>query len=150
MRPDRDNHVKINFDNIKLNTEINFLTYDGYINTFGIPYDLTSLMHYGAFVSEIIYSLNNFKQKNLFSEKSFSKNSLKTIETNDPEYQKTIGQRNDLSFWDIKTVNNVYCKSITSKMEFKRLPHYYEFYFNSNMFKHVVMPKERIHQSKNM
>lgn len=34
-----------------------------------------------------------------------------TIGTRDPRYQKTIGQRNDISFLDIKTANFAYCKS---------------------------------------
>jgi hypothetical protein len=58
------------------------------MDTFGVPYDLGSIMHYGNNYGDPIY--------------------LKTI---DPDYQKTIGQEDDLSFLDIKTANLVYCNS---------------------------------------
>jgi hypothetical protein len=42
----------------------------------------------------------------------FSKNNQLTVQAKDPEYQRTIGQRVDLTFMDVKTANIVYCKSI--------------------------------------
>lgn len=62
-------------------------------NTFGLPYDYSSDMHYGS---------DSFKKLD----------NLNTIETMDPDYQKTIGSRIDLSFLDIKAINLAYC-SIT-------------------------------------
>ena len=58
-RPDRDNFVTINFGNIKINKEDNF-KFKQNIETFGVPYDGRSNMHY--------------------SYKAFSKNGLPTIE----------------------------------------------------------------------
>ena len=40
---------------------------------------------------------------------------LITINTTNPAYSYTIGQRVGLSYMDVKTVNYVYCKSKTSK-----------------------------------
>ena len=41
---------------------------------------------------------------------------LITINTTNPSYNKTIGQRVGLSYLDIKKANHVYCKSIPSKL----------------------------------
>jgi hypothetical protein len=50
-RPDRDNFVTINFNNIQAYKESNFERYsESFINTYGIPYDLASDMHYGGLV----------------------------------------------------------------------------------------------------
>ena len=48
-RYDRDEHVKINFENIPDDKEINFQK-EGKLNltTSGTPYDIRSLMHYGG------------------------------------------------------------------------------------------------------
>ncbi len=75
-------------------------------NTFGLPYDYSSDMHYGS--------------------GSFNKlDNLNTIETIDPDYQKTIGSRIDLSFLDIKAVNLAYCSS--------------NYYFNSCILSIIFM-----------
>lgn len=58
---DRDDHVKINWENIREGRETNFKKYDsGAVKDFGIGYDYDSVMHY--------------------SSKAFSKNGQKTIE----------------------------------------------------------------------
>lgn len=90
-RSDRDNFVNIVYKNIASFRELNFEKYDDTEIENLEPYDLSSDMHYGS-----LY---------------FSANNKVTIATKDARYQKTIGQRLDLSFTDIKTANNVYCKS---------------------------------------
>ena len=68
-RPDRDNFVTINFGNIKINKEHNF-KFKQNTETFGVPYDGRSNMHYGY----------NF----------FSKNGLPTIEAKVNTYNVSI------------------------------------------------------------
>ena len=52
-RPDRDSYITVNFNNIQINTENNFLKYStADINTYGTPYDFASDMHYRGYVSE--------------------------------------------------------------------------------------------------
>ncbi|CAH4028096.1 low choriolytic enzyme-like isoform X1 [Pieris brassicae] len=89
-RPERDDFVTINYDNVKPGTEINFKKSDvKRTDNFGIGYDYNSVMHYSEF--------------------AFSRNSKKTI---DPKISNTkIGQREGLSRGDVKKVNNMYnCK----------------------------------------
>ena len=51
-RPDRDEHVSIIKDNIQPHTLFNFELYTrGVINTYDVPYDYLSVMHYGQYVS---------------------------------------------------------------------------------------------------
>ncbi|VDM09295.1 unnamed protein product [Wuchereria bancrofti] len=61
------------------------------IATFNVPYDLGSIMHYGSTAFSV-------------DQKS------KTLLTKDPFYQMTIGQRDSLSFYNIKLINEAYCK----------------------------------------
>ncbi|KAL4218034.1 peptidase M12A [Mactra antiquata] len=89
-RQDRVDHLHVNWDNIIAGYLSNFQFTDwGNINNLGIPYDFGSVMHYKAH--------------------QFAKGSHITIETNDPLYQNTIGQRQELSFFDAKLANLVYC-----------------------------------------
>lgn len=85
----RDEHVRINFDNIRNRHRFNF---DKYRNSdaslFGTDYDLDSVMHYGK--------------------KYFSKNGLNTIETLNPEDINRIGQRSGMSHGDVERLNNMY------------------------------------------
>ncbi|XP_057314061.1 zinc metalloproteinase nas-15-like [Hydractinia symbiolongicarpus] len=88
-RPDRDNFVKINYENVLQGSAIQFKKYGtDKINSLGIPYDYQSIMHYG--------------------EKAFSKNRKNTIETLDPKKQSLIGQRKGLSKLDIQQINLLY------------------------------------------
>ncbi|XP_066264750.1 blastula protease 10-like [Branchiostoma lanceolatum] len=88
-RPERDDYVEILFGNIKSGMEGNFEKYghnEGVSH--GVPYDLSSIMHYGG--------------------KFFSTNGELTIRTRDPEKQGLIGNRERLSFYDIKLANMMY------------------------------------------
>ncbi|XP_071792294.1 protein SpAN-like [Asterias amurensis] len=85
-RPDRDDYVTINFDNVASGRNLNFYKYvTSSIATYDVPYDAGSIMHYGA-----LY---------------FSSNGLPTIVAVDPMNQFKLGNRNDFSFYDIKMAN---------------------------------------------
>ncbi|XP_063833349.1 zinc metalloproteinase nas-14-like [Ostrinia nubilalis] len=89
-RPERDDFVTVQYNNIKPGTENNFRKAEKKnTNDFGVTYDYNSVMHY--------------------SEYAFSKNNKKTIE---PKVGGvTLGQREGLSRGDVKKVNNMYnCK----------------------------------------
>ncbi|XP_071943847.1 blastula protease 10-like [Antedon mediterranea] len=86
-RPDRDNYVNILLENIEDDKEYNF-DKSNHIDSMGIPYDVTSVMHYGKYY--------------------FTMNDLPTITTKDPLLQNSIGSRNSLSFYDIKLANVAY------------------------------------------
>ncbi|XP_033120891.1 blastula protease 10-like [Anneissia japonica] len=88
-RPDRDDFVEILWGNVKSGYSGNFEKQGtSVINTMDVPYDLTSLMHYGK----------DF----------FTKNGLPTIVTVDPILQDVIGERSGLSFQDIHLANLMY------------------------------------------
>ncbi len=87
-RIDRDNYVHINYTNIINSTRFNFYN-DMYVRN--KTYDLNSIMHYG----EWEYSQNG--------QKTIQINSNITI-TNDVCF---IGQRYQLSYYDIMTINNL-------------------------------------------
>ncbi|CAL1540695.1 unnamed protein product [Lymnaea stagnalis] len=85
MRPDRDEHIRVNFENIQNSSWHQFRKYnESSINTFGVPYDYLSIMHYGS---------------------DSYPGSMTTL---DPEYQHRIGQRHGFSFKDIKLANVMY------------------------------------------
>ncbi|CAL1532049.1 unnamed protein product [Lymnaea stagnalis] len=92
-RPDRDDYVTIIKENIQKNLYYNFQKYPWTaVTTLDVPYDYKSVMHYGG--------------------RAFSENENLTIKTNDPAYQNVIGNREGLSFYDIKLANLMYkCNS---------------------------------------
>uniref|UniRef100_A0A2C9JMR4 Metalloendopeptidase n=1 Tax=Biomphalaria glabrata TaxID=6526 RepID=A0A2C9JMR4_BIOGL len=88
-RPDRDDHVTILKKNINSTALSNFRKYPvKAVNTYGVPYDYSSVMHYGG--------------------RAFSNNEGLTIQTKDPRYQNVIGNREGLSFNDIKLASLMY------------------------------------------
>ncbi|KAK8744901.1 hypothetical protein OTU49_000675 [Cherax quadricarinatus] len=88
-RPDRDEFVHINNENIIPSQVRNFeKRAKSRINNFNIIYDLSSIMHY--------------------SDKSFSINRKPTISTLDPLMQGVIGQRDGLSHRDKLLANKMY------------------------------------------
>ncbi|KAL5014513.1 hypothetical protein ScPMuIL_008783 [Solemya velum] len=92
-RPDRDNHVIINFDNVQYGNAGNFQVQSWQnVDNKDIPYDVGSIMHYGSM--------------------AYTREGKRTIETRDPLLQHTIGQREAMSFYDIKLANLAYCQAI--------------------------------------
>ncbi|XP_055599258.1 zinc metalloproteinase nas-4-like [Uranotaenia lowii] len=82
----RDQYVRILYENIMNGKENNFRKYDvNVISDFGTPYDYASIMHYDA--------------------KSFSKNGRKTIV---PFKKVEIGQRRGISRIDMIKINKMY------------------------------------------
>ncbi|XP_050704792.1 uncharacterized protein LOC126990276 isoform X10 [Eriocheir sinensis] len=88
-RPDRDDYVVINYGNIQTGKENNFNKYStSVVNTYGIPYDYSSDMHYGS--------------------TGFTNNGKSTIATLYPLAQELIGQRTGLSHRDKLLANTMY------------------------------------------
>ncbi|KAI8128090.1 hypothetical protein FF38_11226 [Lucilia cuprina] len=84
---ERDEYVKINWENILPGHAHNFNKYARtHVSNFGIEYDYQSVMHY--------------------SSKAFSKNGKTTIEPLDPD--ASLGQRKGLSEKDIEKLNEMY------------------------------------------
>ncbi|XP_028326875.1 meprin A subunit beta-like [Gouania willdenowi] len=94
-RYDRDDYINIMWDNIQYGEKRNFFKLTPQTSTtFGAPYDYESVMHYGR--------------------RFFTKNYADTIVTKDPDYQDKIGQRNEMSPWDVYKVNRLYnCTTTT-------------------------------------
>ncbi|XP_035826065.1 blastula protease 10 [Aplysia californica] len=103
-RPDRDDYVSILYQNIEDEMEYNFHKYNwGVIDSFGVPYDYRSIMHYGS--------------------TAFSQNGETTIKTLDPLYQSVIGNRMSLSFRDIKIANKMLnCKPSSCALDDAQCP----------------------------
>jgi len=88
-RPDRDDYVVINQNNIPPNVYFNFQKYtNAVIKEWGIPYDYASIMHYGS--------------------TAFSYNGQATIVAKQKKYQDVMGNREGFSFRDVKLLNTMY------------------------------------------
>ncbi|CAF1308720.1 unnamed protein product [Adineta ricciae] len=85
-RPDRDNYVRINLNNVQTGMESQFQKYTSRVTTLNTQYDYQSVMHYAS--------------------TAFSRNGLATIEP--LQANVTIGQRDSLSLTDIQAVRILY------------------------------------------
>uniref|UniRef100_A0A915L5V3 Metalloendopeptidase n=1 Tax=Romanomermis culicivorax TaxID=13658 RepID=A0A915L5V3_ROMCU len=90
-RPDRDDYVLINAENIDPADLDQFdKTNVSTVRSSITPYDHGSVMHYGAYD----FAIDESKP---------------VIITKKSLYMKTIGQRDELSFYDAKAINKMYC-----------------------------------------
>ncbi|CAL4116747.1 unnamed protein product [Meganyctiphanes norvegica] len=86
-RLDRDDYVTILMDNVEDDRDKNFvIKVDS--NNYNVPYDYSSIMHYGSYM--------------------FSKNEKPTIVTKDPLASELIGSRNGLTHRDKLLANRMY------------------------------------------
>ncbi|CAG5852169.1 unnamed protein product [Menidia menidia] len=85
-RSDRDNYVRINWNNIIQSSAYNFHKHN--TNNLNTPYDYSSIMHYGRTAFSVGYG-------------------RETI-TPIPNRNVAIGQRRGLSRWDIQRINLLY------------------------------------------
>ncbi|XP_042867240.1 uncharacterized protein LOC122250043 [Penaeus japonicus] len=87
-RPDRDEEIRVNVENIKRSFRFNFEAARlNSVNNYGVKYDLTSIMHYKA--------------------KSYHNGGL-TLSTVNPLHQELIGSMKQLSHRDKLLVNRMY------------------------------------------
>ncbi|XP_060575863.1 uncharacterized protein LOC132733271, partial [Ruditapes philippinarum] len=100
-RWDRDNFIKIHFENINPGYNESFIKRKPENADFDHDYDYLSIMHYGQY---------------FFSKNASAK--LITIETINPNFQSRIGKVKLPSFQDYKTLNDMYkCKDVCAKVE---------------------------------
>jgi len=93
-RPDRDQHVRIIWNNIQRDMQFNFNKFTTRtIDSLGTPYDYQSMMHYGS--------------------TAFGRG-RQTIQTIDSTKQRLIGQRNGFSQIDIQQLGLMYNKECSN------------------------------------
>ncbi|KAK6726732.1 hypothetical protein RB195_004821 [Necator americanus] len=92
QRYDRDNYVKVHYENIEKGYWSQFKKLLPYkATTYNVPYDYKSIMHYGK--------------------TSFAKPGTISMETLDPSYQDVIGKQRDASPNDYRKICEIYqCK----------------------------------------
>ncbi|KAK5979941.1 Zinc metalloproteinase [Trichostrongylus colubriformis] len=89
-RPDQDRHIAVNYNNIPISRWNNFQAIGpNHAETFGLPYDTGSVMHYGPYG---------------FASDPYTP----TIRTLEHGQQSTIGQRVGPSFLDYQAINAAY------------------------------------------
>lgn len=94
-RSDRDDHIKINYDNIKKDTLRNFKKISpSETLSFNVPYDYDSVVHYSA------YAFSNNKKPTIQAVGDKKKVS---------KINARMGQRKAFSQGDIDKVNGMYC-----------------------------------------
>ena len=92
MRPDRDNHINVNWANMVSGTESAFAKVaSNNDNNYGTPYDFESVMHYGS----LGFSIDYWGKK-------------RVLEPHDQRYATSLGNRDFLSFNDVKRINYHY------------------------------------------
>ncbi|KAL8578848.1 hypothetical protein ACOMHN_022141 [Nucella lapillus] len=91
-RPDREGSIRVHTERVRLGEEYNFKVESwGELDNKGVPYDVGSIMHYGSTY--------------------FSRSGREiTVETVDPRQQRVLGQRQEMSFYDVKLANKAYCE----------------------------------------
>nr|XP_027225497.1 blastula protease 10-like [Penaeus vannamei] len=112
-RPDRDDSIHINEENIVDGRENNFAKKsDSLVDSQGIPYDYSSDMHYSGFDTWVDFLLHEsdgnltmYSNQEPFTPQGFSKNGRLTIATVDPRNQELIGRRDGLSHRDTHLAN---------------------------------------------
>ncbi|GAB6026274.1 Meprin A subunit beta [Chamberlinius hualienensis] len=89
-RTDRDDYVKVLWNNIKSDMAKNFQKYSvSQITSLGMPYDVKSILHYGP--------------------RAFAKNSfVNTLEPKNPRDRRYMGQRRAFSITDLDKINAYY------------------------------------------
>ncbi|VDM61831.1 unnamed protein product [Angiostrongylus costaricensis] len=89
MRYDRDKYVRVNYMNIRpgLGSQFDIIS-SKYSTVFNIPYDYTSVMHYGK--------------------TAFARRGTITMQTLDSRYTDVIGRQTDASLSDYQKVCNIY------------------------------------------
>lgn len=86
---DRDNYVRINWDNVAVGSEGNFQTRSAtQISNFGVPYDVGSVMHY--------------------SSTAFSGNGQDTMTAISNPFGRVMGQRVEATPEDLLRINKMY------------------------------------------
>ncbi|KAI0237905.1 Zinc metalloproteinase dpy-31, partial [Lamellibrachia satsuma] len=91
VRTDRDKYVTVNMSYIYWWYRINYVKLNStLVDNRNVPYDHGSLMHYSA--------------------TELSIGTLRSLQPTNPLYEKTMGQRVGLSFFDAKLANLAYCK----------------------------------------
>ncbi|EFX86900.1 hypothetical protein DAPPUDRAFT_312315 [Daphnia pulex] len=89
QRPDRDNYVSINWDNIKPEHRFEFIKKSaGQVNTLGLPYDYGSVMHY----PKVVFAIDRHVPV------------ITALKGNPSE----LGQRAGFSALDVKKMNKLY------------------------------------------